>query len=47
MISMFWRRIISALMFGVGIALILRNLMNLVSQIREKKRKEEEDAGSE
>lgn len=47
MISMFWRRIISALMLGVGVALILRNLMNLVSQIREKKRKEDEDAESE
>ncbi|WP_255525865.1 MULTISPECIES: hypothetical protein [unclassified Oceanispirochaeta] len=43
---MFWRRIISALMLGVGVALVLRNLMNLVSQIREKKRKEDEDAGS-
>lgn len=45
--NMFWRRIISALMLGVGVALIFRNLMNLVAQIREKKRKEDEDAGSE
>lgn len=47
MINMFWRRIISALMLGVGISLILRNLINLVAQIRFKKRKEDEDAGSE
>lgn len=46
MINMFWRRIISSLMFAVGVALIIRNLINLVAQIREKKRKEDEDAGS-
>lgn len=45
--SMFFRRIISALMLGVGVALILRNLINLVAQIREKKRKEEDNAGRE
>lgn len=43
--TMFWRRIISALMLGVGVSLILRNLINLVGQIREKKRKEDQDAG--
>lgn len=42
-VSMFWRRIISALMLGVGIALVLRNLMNLVACSRDKKRKEEDD----
>lgn len=43
--DMFWRRIISAVMLGVGVALVIRNLINLVAQLREKKRKEDEDAG--
>jgi hypothetical protein len=41
--SMFWRRILSALMLGVGIALIIRNLINLVAQLRAKKHKKEQD----
>ncbi len=31
-------------MLGVGVALVLRNLMNLVANRRDKKHKEEDDA---
>ena len=35
---MFWKRIITSVMFGLGVALVIKSLLNIIPWYREKKK---------
>ncbi|WP_281289932.1 hypothetical protein [Oceanispirochaeta crateris] len=44
---MFWKRILSAVMLALGMALIFRSLLNLIPVLRNRKKDKKAESGDE
>jgi len=45
--NMFWKRILTSVMFAVGVALVFRSLLNLIPALRHKKKRHDKDGPGE